>query len=129
MLSRRPWRPRRRRWNRFQSSLHAAAWVPRRRLAAAGDNPTCPRAALFIVPALPNVRDAATFQVVRATYVNVVKRLAPTGAFRLQALAAGAARGKPCAAACVPSGAPIPLWAHMGPRGPPCPSATSLAGR
>jgi hypothetical protein len=50
-----------------------------RRLAAAGDR-TCPRAALYIIPALPNVKDAATFELVRATYIDTVKRLAPAGA-------------------------------------------------
>ena len=53
---------------------------PLRRLAAAGDTTKCPRAALYIIPALPNVRDAATFKLVRATYIDTVKRLAPAGA-------------------------------------------------
>ncbi len=52
------------------------------RLAAAGDGAatSCPRAALYIIPALPNVRDAATWQLVKATYIDTVKRLAPAGA-------------------------------------------------
>ena len=40
----------------------------------------CPRAALYIIPALPNVRDAPYFELVRATYINTVKSLAPAGA-------------------------------------------------
>ncbi len=58
-------------------------WPLARRLAAIPDTTECPRAALYIIPALPNVRDAATFQLVRATYIDTVKRLAPAGAFGL----------------------------------------------
>lgn len=57
-------------------------WPLARRLAAIPDTTECPRAALYIIPALPNVRDAATFQLVRATYIDTVKRLAPAGALR-----------------------------------------------
>lgn len=52
-----------------------------RRLAATADaaHPECPRAALYIIAALPNVKDAAIFQLVRGTYISTVKRLAPAG--------------------------------------------------
>ena len=53
-----------------------------RRLAATPGTTECPRAALYIIPALPNVRDAAVFQLVRSTYIDTVKRLAPAGASR-----------------------------------------------
>ncbi|PRW45179.1 lactation elevated 1 [Chlorella sorokiniana] len=51
-------------------------------LAATADaaHPECPRAALYIITALPNVKDAATFQLVRSTYIATVKSLAPAGA-------------------------------------------------
>ncbi|PRW44907.1 fibronectin isoform X1 [Chlorella sorokiniana] len=51
-----------------------------RRLAASPDPIECPRAALYIIPALPNVKDAAVFQLVRSTYIATVKSLAPAGA-------------------------------------------------
>lgn len=53
----------------------------RRRLAATANaaHPECPRAALYIIAALPNVKDAAIFQLVRGTYISTVKRLAPAG--------------------------------------------------
>ena len=55
----------------------------RRRLAAtAAADPSCPRAALYIIPALPNVKDAGVFQLVRAMYIDTVKRLAPAGTLR-----------------------------------------------
>lgn len=55
----------------------------RRRVAAAASrDPTCPRAALYIIPALPNVKNAAVFALVRATYIETVKKLAPAGAWQ-----------------------------------------------
>ena len=50
-----------------------------RRLAATAGSLECLGAALYIIPALPNVRNAAVFQLVRATYIDTVKRLAPAG--------------------------------------------------
>ena len=58
--------------------LSNCASLLRRRLAATAATAECPRAALFIVPALPNV--AATFQLVRTVYIDTVKGLAPAGA-------------------------------------------------
>ncbi|KAI7845333.1 hypothetical protein COHA_001174 [Chlorella ohadii] len=57
----------------------SGAGMARRRLAAAGDETACPRAALYFVPTLPNVRSAATWQLVKAQYIATVKRLAPAG--------------------------------------------------
>lgn len=45
-----------------------------------GDNTACPRAALSLVPILPNVRSTATWQLVKAQYIAAVQRLAPAGA-------------------------------------------------
>ena len=64
-----------------------------RRLAAALDTNECPRAALYIIPALPNVKDAAVFQLVRATYIDTLKRLAPAGVWAGWRVVASAARG------------------------------------
>lgn len=77
-----------------------------RRLTASVDDPSCPRAALLIVAALPNVRDAARFQLVRATYIDTVKRLAPTGAQSCMHCWLGVSQSQvpQAIAACVPRG-------------------------
>ncbi|PRW20326.1 heat shock 90C isoform B [Chlorella sorokiniana] len=61
----------------YGASTGQADRQPRRRLAAISDNTECQQAALYIIPALPNVRDTATFKLVRATYIATVKALAP----------------------------------------------------
>ena len=40
----------------------------------------CPRAALYILPALPNVKSEQTWSLVKSTYIETVKKLAPAGA-------------------------------------------------
>lgn len=42
-------------------------------------SPDCPRAALYIIPTLPNIKTVAQFEAVRATYVATVLKLMPPG--------------------------------------------------